>query len=47
MTKYFIDGEEVSRDVAEGILATNDLIMKTGKFEEMINIKFVAVVNVE
>ena len=45
MKRYFLDGKEIGAEVAEGILATNDLIMQGGKFEELINCKFVVVID--
>ena len=44
MKRYFIDGKEVNEDVAEGIIAVNEEIMRVGKFEELINCKFVVVI---
>lgn len=44
MDRYFIDGKEVSNDIAEAVLATNDLIMQGGKFEELINCKFAIII---
>ena len=44
MKKYFVAGKEISEDVAEGIMAVNDSIMQDGKFEELINCKFVVII---
>lgn len=43
MTKYYVSGEEISADMASAILATNQLILDSGNFEELINCKFVII----
>lgn len=45
MPRYFCEGREISRLMAQEIEAENKRIMERGDLREMMNIKFVMVMN--